>query len=204
MQGSNEGGGSVVNDRADLPRGFLNTFWPLAALGLLLLALLRACAPSPAPVAPPPTQVAALFDAAGASRQANDAALDALRALSEDATLEDLLAALNGLVINFATGSAAVPVDADEPLRVAARMLASLPPGTRILIIGHTDNVGDTAANLVLSRRRAQSVRAALIAHGAPAAALLAHGLGDSRPVADNSDEAGRFRNRRIEFSAAP
>lgn len=204
MPGSNEGGGAVVSDRADLPRGFLNTFWPLAALGLLLLALLRACAPSSTPVAPLPTQAAALFDAAGASRQANDAALDALRALPEDATLEDLLAALNGLVINFATGSAAVPSDADEPLGVAARMIASLPPGTRFLIIGHTDNVGDTAANLVLSRRRAQAVRAALIAHGAPPAALLAHGLGDSRPIADNSSEAGRFRNRRIEFSAIP
>jgi hypothetical protein len=43
-----------VTDRADLPRGFLNTVWPLAAVALILLMLLRACVPA-ATASPPPT-----------------------------------------------------------------------------------------------------------------------------------------------------
>jgi outer membrane protein OmpA-like peptidoglycan-associated protein len=202
MQNSDAPLAAEVNDRADLPRSFLNTFWPLAALALLLLMLLRACVPNAPPAAPSTTPVMA-FDAADAARQANDAALEALRALPPEPGRADVLAALDGVVINFAAGSDVVPVDAAELLAAAAPVLAALPAGSRVLITGHTDNVGDAAANLVLSRRRAQAVRAALIAHGAPAAVLSAHGLGDSRPVADNGSEAGRFRNRRIEFSAA-
>jgi outer membrane protein OmpA-like peptidoglycan-associated protein len=201
MQNSSVVRGSEVIDRADSRRSLLNTAWPLGALALLVLMLLRACVPAPpaavATAAPPS------FDTAAAARQANEGALEALRALPPAPELADALAALNALVINFAVGSDTVPDDAAEPLKAAASVIAALPPGTRVLITGHTDSMGDAAANLVLSRRRAQAVRAALIGHGAPAAALSVHGIGDGRPVADNGSEAGRFRNRRIEFSAA-
>jgi outer membrane protein OmpA-like peptidoglycan-associated protein len=202
MQNSNDpvSGGEVI-DRVDPPRSFLGTAWPLVALALLLLMLMRACVPS-APVSAPVTAPVA-FDSAAAARQANDAALESLRALPPEPTIEQALAALNGIVVNFASNSDAVPPEATELLKSAAIVIAGLPPETRILVTGHTDNVGDAAANLVLSRRRAQAVRAVLVGHGAPATVLSAHGLGDSRPVADNGSETGRFRNRRIEFSAA-
>jgi len=188
-----------VRDRPDLPRGALNTAWPLAALALLLLILLRACVPAEPGSASPAT-----FDAAAAAAQANEAALAALAALPAEAPPDAVFAALNGLVINFASGSDALPPDAPPLLAAAAEAIGRLPPGTRIAIRGHTDVTGSAAANLVLSRRRAQAVRAALVALGVPEQALSAQGLGDAHPVADNATEAGRFRNRRIEFAAAP
>ena len=71
---------------------------------------------------------------------------------------------------------------------------------SRLRIEGHTDNTGRDAANLSLSRRRAEAVRNALITRGVPADRLQAEGFGDARPVADNRAETGRARNRRIEI----
>jgi outer membrane protein OmpA-like peptidoglycan-associated protein len=53
-----------------------------------------------------------------------------------------------------------------------------------------------------LSEQRANAVRDYLIQQGVPAAMLTAKGYGDTKPVATNSTEEGRFRNRRIEFTA--
>ncbi|MFA9489524.1 MULTISPECIES: OmpA family protein [unclassified Mannheimia] len=68
-------------------------------------------------------------------------------------------------------------------------------------ISGYTDNVGDAAANQQLSEQRAKSVRDYLIKQGVPAESLTAVGYGQDNPVADNSTEEGRKRNRRIEFN---
>jgi outer membrane protein OmpA-like peptidoglycan-associated protein len=67
-------------------------------------------------------------------------------------------------------------------------------------VAGHTDNVGTQAANLVLSRQRAQSVIAWLSAHGVDGARLVPAGFGDARPIADNKDEEGRQKNRRVDL----
>lgn len=192
----NEPAASQIVDRADIRRGFLNTAWPLLALALIVLMLLRACAP-----AAPVTTASAPFDATEAARRANEEALAALRALPAPPAIAPTIAALNRAVINFASGSHDVPADAAEFLQQAARVIAALPDGARIAITGHTDNTGAANANLALSLRRAEAVRAALIARGAPAERLTAGGVGDARPVAGNDTEAGRFRNRRIEFS---
>jgi len=186
-----------ILDRPDLPRGPLATAWPLAALALLLLLLLRACAAlSTADTAP--------FDPAAATRQANDAALAALRGLPPQPDIDLAINALNAVVINFTSGSDVVPAEMGTLLDEAAKVIITLPEGTRIEVTGHTDNVGNPTANLALSERRAISVCVALQARGAPAATLAAKGVGAGRPVADNSTESGRFYNRRIEFSAAP
>lgn len=196
---SSEVRGAGVIDRSDSPRGFLGTGWPLVALALLLLMLVRACVPAAPAVAPPPA-----FDPVAAVRQANDAALAALRALPAEPTAAEALAALNSAVINFASGSDTVPADAAELLASAASVIAALPAGTRIVITGHTDNIGDNMANQLLSERRAAAVRAALVAGSVPAEVLSVQGMGEREPIAGNETEAGRFRNRRIEFSAAP
>lgn len=68
-----------------------------------------------------------------------------------------------------------------------------------IEIAGHTDNVGNFDANLKLSQERANSVRSFLLKKGVAADRVIAKGYGDTQPVADNSTEAGRQKNRRTE-----
>ena len=74
-------------------------------------------------------------------------------------------------------------------------------PTIKIEVHGHTDNVGDAKSNLALSTDRAFSVRDLLIAKGIDEKRLLNFkGFGASVPIADNSTEAGRAKNRRTEF----
>lgn len=72
-----------------------------------------------------------------------------------------------------------------------------------VQINGHTDNVGDPAANLALSKARAEAVKQFLMTN-APANFLAervqARGFGDTQPVADNSTAAGKAQNRRVEI----
>jgi len=68
-----------------------------------------------------------------------------------------------------------------------------------IRIVGHTSSEGSDEYNRALSERRAQSVVSSLVERGADAARLSALGQGETQPIADNSTEAGRSLNRRVE-----
>ncbi len=68
-------------------------------------------------------------------------------------------------------------------------------------IKGHTDNVGSDAANMKLSRDRAESVKAYLVSKGANPSRIEATGYGESQPIATNGTAAGRQKNRRVEFT---
>ncbi len=70
----------------------------------------------------------------------------------------------------------------------------------RLRIEGHTDNQGDKAANLALSKERARAVAEALVKAGLEPARLESEGFGDTRPVAPNLTPRGRELNRRVEF----
>jgi outer membrane protein OmpA-like peptidoglycan-associated protein len=72
-------------------------------------------------------------------------------------------------------------------------------PGKPIRIEGHTDSRGSTDANRVLSQRRADAVRSALVAAGVAANRITSVGLGEDQPVAGNDTEEGRARNRRVD-----
>ncbi|WP_158825746.1 OmpA family protein [Mucilaginibacter lacusdianchii] len=72
--------------------------------------------------------------------------------------------------------------------------------GTNILIVGHTDNTGSASLNQDLSVRRAQSVKSYLTSNGVTGGRLTTQGKGFSEPIADNSTEAGRAQNRRVEI----
>lgn len=73
-------------------------------------------------------------------------------------------------------------------------------PKLRVRIEGHTDNVGDAQQNLILSRKRAESVYAALQNAGISASRLEFKGFGESHPTATNETEEGRAANRRTVF----
>ena len=73
-------------------------------------------------------------------------------------------------------------------------------PKLRIEISGHTDNQGNAAANVILSRNRAKSVYDFLIRTGIEANRLSYEGYGQAKPIASNETEEGRQLNRRTEF----
>lgn len=74
-------------------------------------------------------------------------------------------------------------------------------PENRIIIEGHTDNVGKDAANLILSQGRANTVHAYLNAKGVPKSSVIsATGFGEAKPVGDNKTPEGKAQNRRVEL----
>lgn len=73
-------------------------------------------------------------------------------------------------------------------------------PKMKIEIQGHTDNVGNASANQALSANRAFTIKSILESYGVKGDNVTAKGFGSSRPIADNSSETGRAKNRRTEF----
>ena len=73
-------------------------------------------------------------------------------------------------------------------------------PTLRIQISGHTDNIGKAADNMTLSNNRAQAVVKYLVSKGIEPARLTFKGFGATKPVADNTTDAGRAQNRRTEL----
>ncbi len=73
-------------------------------------------------------------------------------------------------------------------------------PNLEIMIIGHTDNVGDEGALMELSVERAEAVKAYLVEQGIPAARVQTSGMGATLPLYENSTETGREKNRRVEI----
>jgi OOP family OmpA-OmpF porin len=101
--------------------------------------------------------------------------------------------------VTFATGSATLLPDAEEPLRATAASLLAQ-PATRIEVAGYTDDTGSRAVNERLSRARAESVRAFLVSAGVPGDRLTARGYGPAEPIASNATAEGRALNRRVEL----
>ncbi|MCX7033387.1 MAG: OmpA family protein [Arenimonas sp.] len=98
----------------------------------------------------------------------------------------------------FGSGSANLTAQAQASLRALAVTLRGGSAG--VAIEGHTDSQGADAANLALSRQRAEAVRRVLEDAGLPGARLKAVGKGETAPVADNASADGRARNRRVEI----
>lgn len=97
------------------------------------------------------------------------------------------------------TGKAAILPDSEKILGEIATLLQQN-ADLKLRVEGHTDNQGNAAANQALSEKRAQAVVAWLSGHGVTAGRLSAKGLGQTQPVADNSSEDGRAKNRRVEW----
>ena len=101
--------------------------------------------------------------------------------------------------INFATNSFELTFKPKAILQGFSDFLKTNPT-LKVTIQGHTDDVGDDAANLLLSENRAKAVYEYLVGTGIPAARLSYKGFGETKPLADNGTEAGRAKNRRTEF----
>ncbi|MDR7375639.1 outer membrane protein OmpA-like peptidoglycan-associated protein [Rhodoferax ferrireducens] len=104
--------------------------------------------------------------------------------------------------ISFDTGRADIKPNLRPILDQFANGLQNQ-PNTEVRIIGHTDNTGSDAVNNPLSLRRAESARDYLSARGVDSRRVAVAGRGEYEPIADNSSDAGRARNRRVEIYLA-
>jgi outer membrane protein OmpA-like peptidoglycan-associated protein len=102
--------------------------------------------------------------------------------------------------VHFATASTTILPDSFPMLQEIANLLKSNAAIKRMSIDGHTDDRGADAYNMQLSEGRAASVRTWLVQHGIEGQRLESHGYGKTRPIEDNSTDAGRLANRRVEF----
>lgn len=100
---------------------------------------------------------------------------------------------------SFDTGRADIKPNMRPVLDQFANGLAQQPT-TEVRIVGHTDNTGSDALNNQLSIDRAQATKRYLVTRGVQADRILIAGRGEAEPVADNSTDNGRARNRRVEI----
>jgi outer membrane protein OmpA-like peptidoglycan-associated protein len=91
-----------------------------------------------------------------------------------------------------------------EPALAQVAALLQANAALKAWVVGHTDNVGSSETNLTLSSARAAAVVKALTQRGIDAKRLAPHGAGPFAPVASNSTDEGRARNRRVELVAQP
>jgi len=101
--------------------------------------------------------------------------------------------------INFETGKAVITAGSFKSLDDLVTLLNSY-PGASVEIQGHTDNNGTPESNKTLSQERANSVKRYLSAGGVSEARMTAIGYGQEMPLADNKTEAGKTKNRRVDF----
>ena len=120
-------------------------------------------------------------------------------------TISRSLAAEKGLInlkIEFTSGSATLSKSANQQIiEIAGALQSKTLIDEKIMITGHTDNIGSTKSNLELSQKRALSVEQALIDLGVDNFRLSSRGRGENEPLADNQSAAGRARNRRVTLS---
>jgi outer membrane protein OmpA-like peptidoglycan-associated protein len=115
-----------------------------------------------------------------------------------DALLADGRVATQGIF--FDTGSDRIRLESGPTLKTIGDMLKEH-ADLKLMIEGHTDNVGAAASNKTLSEKRAASVRQYLVTNfGIDAARLASSGFGDTKPAAPNTTVEGRQQNRRVEL----
>ena len=111
-----------------------------------------------------------------------------------------------GIQVTFESGllfdydSDRIKPTAAENLRSLARSLNKY-PSTDLVIVGHTDAVGSDEYNADLSQRRSRAAANYLASLGVNPSRLRTYGRGESEPVADNTSDAGRQQNRRVEVA---
>jgi outer membrane protein OmpA-like peptidoglycan-associated protein len=158
------------------------------------------------------SQSVAIARVAADERRATEQAgtLDAERERIRVAALKEQLAAMQpretdrGLIVTigdvlFDTASSTLrPGGIQQVNRVADALVAN--PGQTVIVEGHADSRGSESYNMALSQRRADTVRAELVAGGVPPNQIVARGMGEGYPVTTNATAAGQQQNRRVEI----
>jgi OOP family OmpA-OmpF porin len=103
-------------------------------------------------------------------------------------------------MVQFETGTATLRSESDAILSEVARILREHAELELVEVQGHTDERGSDELNLKLGQERAEAVVRWLVARGIGADRLTAKGYGSSRPIADNTTDEGRAKNRRVEL----
>ena len=153
----------------------------LGKLTFVALAFVAGCAaPSPGP------------NAAASAVQADP---HVKLATEPPASQEVAVVAANHIDVTFPNGTAQISPAVASELDTAARLFRDVNP-VRMFVSGHSDNVGDEYANLLLSARRAQIVKQALVQRGIPADRLLLQAFGTSEPAVASDGAAPE--NRRV------
>jgi outer membrane protein OmpA-like peptidoglycan-associated protein len=122
----------------------------------------------------------------------------------QEISANDLLNALNStgkaiLYINFNSGESKILAESTSIVDQIIQLLRENPE-INLSIEGHTDNQGDHASNLTLSENRARAVVNAIVAGGINQERLISKGFGEDKPIADNTTDEGRAKNRRVEL----
>jgi OmpA-OmpF porin, OOP family len=130
--------------------------------------------------------------------------LIAKESMKQDVTASGMLDALNrdgrvALYINFDFGKATIRPDSKPIIDQIVQMMKAS-QGLELSIEGHTDNVGDSASNIILSQSRSKEVAATIVAQGIDTKRLSTLGHGEDKPIASNDSEDGRAKNRRVEL----
>ncbi len=104
--------------------------------------------------------------------------------------------------ILFDTGKSTLKPESKAAIAEIAKLMNNRPT-LKLFVVGHTDSTGGFEANMKLSRDRAAAVTQSLVSdYGIEAARLTPHGVGPLSPVATNTIEEGRTKNRRVDLVA--
>jgi len=133
-----------------------------------------------------------------AERKMNQALADLVKIASVKEEQRGMVITLTGSVL-FASGKSELLPTAMVRLNEVAEALKAQ-TDRDMVVEGHTDNVGTVQSNLELAQRRAASVRDYLVSRGVDQNRIKAAGIGEARPIADNSTPEGRANNRRVEI----
>jgi outer membrane protein OmpA-like peptidoglycan-associated protein len=105
--------------------------------------------------------------------------------------------------ITFATDSASVQESFKPVLDSVSEVLKEYEK-TMVQVAGHTDSTGGERYNMLLSQQRAGAVADVLTSFGVQSVRIDTVGFGETQPIATNSTETGRARNRRVELTLLP
>ena len=127
-----------------------------------------------------------------------------IEAMKQEISSNDIFTALSteghiALYINFETGKSDIKPESQIIIDQIVEMLKSNST-LKISIEGHTDNVGNSQSNQILSENRAKSVMNAIVSKGIDKSRLTSKGWGQSKPTVDNNTENGKAKNRRVEI----
>lgn len=145
----------------------------------------------------PNTPAGTQVDGAGCELKITNTTVNPVRVVVTEEDRRVVAEAIKNLEFDF--GKATIRSTSYASLNRVADLLKS--KDFSLKLAGHTDNVGSNAANLKLSKDRAESVKSYLVSQGANPSRIEATGYGESQPISSNNTASGRQNNRRVEFT---